>query len=163
MLCSKTLTPTDRVIARRHFCFPRELTRAAELPRSQDRSREGGGGGTLWSCRINAAVYCKEGTRGTYRAKEPNARPRWLKKVVRWRRKIGSYLQPVLRGLPPIKGSSHVQFQATDTLCAAGGNSVAPLPAEHSNAHREQHWYSTSTARLTMTTLSNVKQLPRNI
>ena len=79
---------------------------------------------------------------------------------MRWRRKIGSYLQTVLRGLPPIKGSSHVQFQATDTLCAAGGNSVAPLPAEHSNAHREQHWYSTSTARLTMTTLSNVEQLP---
>ena len=36
-------TPTDRVITRRHFCFPRDLTRAAELPRSQDRSREAGG------------------------------------------------------------------------------------------------------------------------
>ena len=63
-------------------------------------------------------------------------------------RNVRSYLQPVWRGLLPTRGSSHVQLQATEAINTnsssglyGGQNSVAPLSAEHTNVHREQHRY----------------------
>ena len=162
VLCSKTLTPTDRVIARRHFCFPRDLTRAAELPRSQDRSREAGGSHPRFLPHQRRCLL-----QGRHSRDLPRQRTERATSAAGESSEVASENWVMLTACFTRPASDQRKLSCAvpsgrHALCGRR-NSVAPLSVEHSNVHRKQHWYSTPTARLTLITLPTAKQIPRNV
>lgn len=121
---------------------------------AEPRIRAGGRQATLNSYRINAAVYCKESTRGIYRAREPIARHQVVttncklasQNLVRIYSLLYEACLPPEVALPCYSKRQKRSISTPSSGLYGKRNSVAPFSAERTSAHCEQHLSSTSIA-----------------